>query len=57
MGFLDGYKTIIGAVGMVASGVAIIAQGMSSGDWSTVPEGIAAISAGLALLGVRFAKS
>ena len=53
---LDGYKTIIGAVGMIASGVAILAAGVSAGDWSRLPEAFAAISAGVAALGLRFAK-
>lgn len=56
MTFLNGYKTILGAIAMIGSGVAIAAQAISNGDFAHLPEGIAAIGAGLGMLGIRFAQ-
>ena len=48
--FLPGYKTLLGALGLIGAGITLI----SNGDWVG---GIQSISLGLAALGIRFSKS
>ena len=54
---LKGYKTKIGAAGLIASGLALIASGLSAEayDFDKITQGFISISAGLAVFGLRVA--
>ena len=51
-GFLDGYKTIIGGIGLILGGLALIAKDVSEGDFSHIGEGWTMITLGLVALGI-----
>ena len=55
MNILNGYKTIIGGIGMIGTGLALIATGLAGEelDLGKVIEGFTAISAGIAVIGGR----
>ena len=57
MPWTPGYRTKFGAAALILSGVAVLARVIGDGDVTQVPEGLAAIGAGLAALGIRFAQS
>jgi len=53
---LKGYKGKIGGIGLIATGIGIIATGIKSGNvWEVMPQGLASISAGLGIFGIRVA--
>lgn len=48
-GLLPGYKTLLGAFGLIGTGLVLISQG----DWVS---GLNSVALGLAALGIRFSK-
>lgn len=50
---LTGYKTKLGAAGLVLTGLARIATSLSDGfNWAEISEGIGLVAAGLAAFGI-----
>jgi len=53
---LNGYKTKLGALGMILSGAGLITNAVASGKFDMIGEGVGLISMGLAAYGLRVAK-
>jgi hypothetical protein len=49
---MSGWKTKAGGIGLIATGIGILINCYSSGNWEDAGQGIAAITAGLAAIGI-----
>ena len=49
---LDGYKTIIGGLGLIATGIGMATVCVTSGDYTNLAEALSTIAAGMGLLGL-----
>jgi hypothetical protein len=55
---LNGYKGKIGGIGLILTGLGIIAAGIYNGNvFDVLADGIASIAAGLGIFGIRVAMS
>lgn len=52
MKILDGYKTIIGGLGLISTGLGQIAVCVTSDDYSDLQSAFAVIAAGMGVLGI-----
>ena len=52
MKILDGWKTIIGGLGLILTGLGMIAVCVKSDNYTNLPEALSTIAAGMGVLGI-----
>ena len=53
--FINGKKTYIAGIGLILTGLGVVAKSVADNDYSKIEEGIALIATGLGFIGVKHA--